>query len=78
MINTKDMSRAYINKIFVCENYLIIYSLRKPIVMRNFNSEEDLNSLITHIISLKLHIQNHEEKIWLYVTNILAHNIILG
>ena len=38
MINTKDMSRAHINKIFVCENHLITYSLRKLIVMRNFNN----------------------------------------
>ena len=32
------MGRAYINKIFVCENYLIAYSLRKSIVIRNFNN----------------------------------------
>jgi len=63
MIDTKNMNRAHIDKIFVCENHLIIYSLRKSIVMRNFNDEEDLNSLITHTISLKFRIQNHEEKI---------------
>ena len=56
MINIEDMNKAYINKIFVRENHLIAYSLRKSIVMRNFNDEEDLNSLITHTISLKLHI----------------------
>ena len=50
------MSRAHINKIFVCENYLIIYSLKKLIVMRNFNNKEDLNNLITYTISLKLYI----------------------
>ena len=54
MINIKDMNRAHINKIFVCKNYLIIYSLRKLIIMRNFNNEEDSNNLITHTISLKL------------------------
>ena len=63
MINTKDMSRAHINKIFVCENHLITYSLRKLIVMRNFNNKENSNSLITHIIFLKLCIQNYKEKI---------------
>jgi len=48
------MSRAHINKIFVRENYLIIYFLKKLIIIRNFNNKEDLNNLITHTISLKL------------------------
>ena len=56
MIDTKDMSKAHIDKIFVHENYLIIYSLKKSIVIRKFNNEEDLNNLITHTISLRLHI----------------------
>ena len=56
MIDTRDMSRAYIDKIFVHENYLIIYSLKKSIIMRNFNNEENSNNLITHTISLKFHI----------------------
>ncbi len=56
MIDTKDMNKAHIDKIFVHKNYLIIYSLRKSIVMRNFNNEENSNSFITHTISLKLHI----------------------
>ena len=56
MIDTKDMSRVYINKIFVHENHLIIYSLRKSIIIRNFNNEEDSNNSITHTISLKLYI----------------------
>ena len=77
MINTEDISRAHINKIFICENHLITYSLRKLIVIRNFNNKEDLNSFITYTISLKLRIQNYEEKIWLYVINIFAHDIIL-
>ena len=34
------MSRAYINKIFVCENYLITYSLKKLIIMKNFNNKK--------------------------------------
>jgi len=56
MINIEDISKAYINKIFVCKNYLIIYSLKKSIIMRNFNNEENSNNLITHTISLKFHI----------------------
>ena len=56
MIDTGDMNRAHIDKIFVRENHLIAYSLRKSIVMRNFNNEEDPNSSITHTISLKLRI----------------------
>ena len=50
------MSRAHINKIFVRKNYLIIYSLKKSIIMRNFNNKEDLNNFITHTIFLKLYI----------------------
>ena len=56
MINTRDMSRAHIDKIFIYKNYLIIYSLRKLIIIRNFNNKEDLNNFITHTISLKFHI----------------------
>ena len=50
------MSRAHINKIFVCKNHLITYSLKKLIIIRNFNNKENLNNLITHTISLKLRI----------------------
>jgi hypothetical protein len=78
MIDTGDMGKAHIDWTFVRENGLRTYPLETPIPTRGFHGEENPENRITHIVPLILRIRNHEEKIWLYTTNIAAHNIILG
>ena len=62
----------------MCENNLQAVPLKTLISIRGYHGEEDFKNWITYIVPVTFWIWNHEEKIWLYMTNIVVHDIILG
>ena len=56
MINTRENESEFMNQIFVCENYIKIYSLNQRIPLYKFNKKTNTSNYITYIIKVTFYI----------------------
>jgi transposase InsO family protein len=78
MTDTGANGMGFINRTFALENRLQLRPLDKTVPLRGFNGEISTGDRITHGAQVTLRIRNHKEHIWLLVTNLGEHDIILG
>ena len=78
LVNSEVSVYAFIDKFFAQHHDLSLHLLTYPHCLCEFNSQSALTSNITHVAEIILALENHVEKLFLYVTDLNQYLIVLS
>ena len=78
LIDSGASGYSFIDKEFAQLHDLPLHSLKYPRILRGFDGRAALTGSITHVAEVTMDLHGHVEKLFMYVTGLRHHPIVLG
>jgi hypothetical protein len=77
LIDYSTTSYTFIDEDHTCYHHLPLHLLKLPSNLTVINGGPVTSGVITHIVCIRLIIHNHQENIFLFITKLEHHPIVL-